>query len=1129
MSKKQKPTQKKQAAPKNSRPTIALLTPQLEYKTEYDIWRGLTDAAQEHDVNLMSFVGKWPQQPEGFGSTAAAIYNLVAPKKFDGLVIVAGSLLQYLTTEQKEAFIKHYQSIPVVTLEGHIQGVPDVYVDSFQNMQKLVRHLIEVHHYQRIAFIHGPQQHQGIQERYRAYQETLAEYNLPLEPELVTPPVEWGEGARGISWLLDEQQAEFEAVIAPADAIATGAMQELQSRGISVPQEVAMVGYDDAALSRWLTPALTTVPIKTYRWGRKAMEMVLDLIEGKPVPDQVAIPTEVVVRESCGCMDPVVVEVARRQPAPQRKPASIESALYDILTGLKEGLDDRIELRQVEKVANAFLSELTDEAADGQYLTVLNEILIQAVVDDEELLAWHEVLTNLRRFSLPYLQKLADDEMSSRAVTLYHQSRILLGRVAQRRQGYRRAEVENQLFGLQHLGAAFITALDSQKLVETLAVELPRLGIPQVYLSLYENPETPHGQAKLIFAYNETGTIDIDPDQQKFPASELLPAQFLSEQAESYNMLAFPLYFRREQLGFVLFKVGPDEGFIYETLAEQISNAFKSANLAQEGQQAQELMTKRATELELVAQVNIAISKIMDTTDLLQDVVDLIKDGFELYHAHIYLLNQAANALVLAAGAGSIGQQMAAEKWHIRLDKEQSLVAQAARERQGVVANNVYENPHWLAHHLLPDTRSELAVPLLAGDRLIGVLDVQSDQTDFFTEEDIRLKTTLAAQIAMAVEKSWLFEETQSTLTETAMLYQASRRINEAGDLQEIMGAIAEAGEIPEINRVVLEIFEHNPDGNVEALNVIANWYSGQGIPAIPVGMRFSLAKIPYGDLLLSSEPVFIDDVLHDERLDYEALAFLQEAHTQSLALLPLWVSNRQIGVLILYAEQLHAFTPTEKRLYASLARQVAVAVENQRLLAETQSILTEMEATQRRYTIQAWGDYRAAAPKLSFEYMPEQPQTAPGSDSLPAASEPVMDPSGNGRQSPAAENDSAPEEHPSPQLPAEKTTTLEVPLKIRGEVIGLLGLEEIADREAWSNEERELVEAIAEQVAQAAENLRLIDETQQSAARESRVNEIGEMIQSAQSIEEALRIAVREVGRSLKVPQTAVQLKLTE
>ena len=115
----------------------------------------------------------------------------------------------------------------------------------------------------------------------------------------------------------------------------------------------------------------------------------------------------------------------------------------------------------------------------------------------------------------------------------------------------------------------------------------------------------------------------------------------------------------------------------------------------------------------------------------------------------------------------------------------------------------------------------------------------------------------------------------------------------------------------------------------------------------------------------------------------------------------------------------------------------------------------------------------------------------------------------------------------PNEKLPVEAKSSLVVPLTVRGEVVGVLGLQETDEAREWTPEEISLVEVIAQQIAQAAENLRLIDETQQRAAREARIGEIGEKIRGAQSLEEALQVAIKEVGLSLKAPQTTVQLEV--
>jgi putative methionine-R-sulfoxide reductase with GAF domain len=113
------------------------------------------------------------------------------------------------------------------------------------------------------------------------------------------------------------------------------------------------------------------------------------------------------------------------------------------------------------------------------------------------------------------------------------------------------------------------------------------------------------------------------------------------------------------------------------------------------------------------------------------------KNSFGLYHAHAYLLDDMRQ-ITVNAGAGEIGRQMVEEGWVIFMDDE-SIVAQAANSRKGQIVNNVRENPAFLPNPLLPNTSSELAIPMVVGQKLVGVFDVQSDRNNAFTEEDLRL------------------------------------------------------------------------------------------------------------------------------------------------------------------------------------------------------------------------------------------------------------------------------------------------------------------------------------------------------------------------------------------------------
>jgi PAS domain S-box-containing protein len=204
-------------------------------------------------------------------------------------------------------------------------------------------------------------------------------------------------------------------------------------------------------------------------------------------------------------------------------------------------------------------------------------------------------------------------------------------------------------------------------------------------------------------------------------------------------------------------------------------------------------LTRRASDLATVAEVSTATSTVLEVDKLLKDVVELTKERFRLYHSHIYLLDEDGTNLVLTAGAGEVGKQMVSEKRSIPLDREQSLVARAARDRKGVTVNDVRQAPDFLANPLLPDTRSELAVPMIVADRLLGVFDVQSDQVGRFGDLDVSIQTTMASQIAVSIQNA---NQVQETIALAAELSGFQGAVSEAA----IIATTDVQGKILEVN-----------------------------------------------------------------------------------------------------------------------------------------------------------------------------------------------------------------------------------------------------------------------------------------------------------------------------------------
>lgn len=201
----------------------------------------------------------------------------------------------------------------------------------------------------------------------------------------------------------------------------------------------------------------------------------------------------------------------------------------------------------------------------------------------------------------------------------------------------------------------------------------------------------------------------------------------------------------------------------------------------------EERVASRTRDLQTVTDVNAQISTILEENRLLQDVADLTKERFRLYHAHIYLLNDKGDTLVLTAGAGHVGRQMVSEKRIIALNNPQSIVAGVARSRRPIQVNDVRQSPTFLPHPLLPDTCSELAVPLIARGQLLGVLDVQSAQAGYFAPENLSILELMAGQIATAISNARLYETADRTSRHERALGVIDRKIQEAVNMDEIL------------------------------------------------------------------------------------------------------------------------------------------------------------------------------------------------------------------------------------------------------------------------------------------------------------------------------------------------------
>jgi DNA-binding LacI/PurR family transcriptional regulator len=627
-----------------SRLTIGFLLHTIEDAYGAALWAGAMDAARAQDANLICYLGRHLSSPHGFEAQSNVLYRLVDAESVDGLVLSSSSLGMHVGMDAVKGFFERYRPLPMVSLALPIDTIPSVLVDNVQGMREVVIHLIETHGFRRIAFISGPPKNPEAVARYQAYADVLTESGLPLDLPLVSPPTEWNEntGRNALSVLLDERGlqpgVDFEAIVGSNDEVALGALAELRARGVHVPHDVTVTGFDGLEKGEYVTPPLTTVRQPIYEQAYLAVEMIVAQLRGEEVPNQNHLSTELVVRQSCGCPDRVVVQAAVGPvDLPQKKAAASETFpqaltvrrehICEEMTQAAGASSEGIEPTWADQLLQTFSDDVEGKSS-GAFLRALDTVVRQVSANDRDVNAWQGVISALRR---PIVPCLAEMEHLHRAEDLWQQARALIAEATCRSQAFREARTKQQADRLRQIGQTLLTTFDLTSAMDVLTRRLPELGFPACFLSLYDFPEQPETWSNLIFAYNEKQRIDIPPGGLRFRSRQLVPRDLLPANGP-FSAVIVALHFRDQQLGFVVFEAGPLDGAIYESLRGQISSVLQGALLMQQVQyhtmQLDTVVTETlATSEEMRVTISETARQAQGVADAAQRSVDVSRTG----------------------------------------------------------------------------------------------------------------------------------------------------------------------------------------------------------------------------------------------------------------------------------------------------------------------------------------------------------------------------------------------------------------------------------------------------------------------------------------------------------------------
>lgn len=368
---------------------------------------------------------------------------------------------------------------------------------------------------------------------------------------------------------------------------------------------------------------------------------------------------------------------------------------------------------------------------------------------------------------------------------------------------------------------------------------------------------------------------------------------------------------------------------IYQAFAEQTSLSLEASRLLEQ-------TNRRASQLETSAQISQRVGQILDLDILLPQVVELIKERFQYDHVQVFLMDDEQEWALLRASTGEAGVQLLGVRHKLRKGSDSVIGRVTSTQQPALALDTADANVVHKPNPYLPLTRSEMALPLLVKGEIVGALDVQSNQPNAFNEEDIQVLTTLAAQIAVAIENARLYKEAESRASEMSFLFDVITSAAAADKLEGALQTIADrlVTELGALSVVLYlpKIYE-DYEGNSFTLMCPAAVAVAAGEQPIAelTNVRVNDLDNLIGVVSTTMEPLIVRDVTVERRY----MPAMPSARAAIIS--PITSAQELVGLIAMESARIGDYDEDTLRLMLTLAQSLAAIIQNSLLVEKLQ------------------------------------------------------------------------------------------------------------------------------------------------------------------------------------------------
>lgn len=549
--------------------TFGLLIDWVSSAYHQQIWSGIQAYCREHGVNLLTLVTGRPGSPFRWEQMRNQLLEFVDGPQFDGVLLMTATLSNHLNQDQFRQLLDRVAPTPVVSVGAELPGIPGIEVDNGTGFRELLGHLATVHGHRRFAWAGGPLENRDSRERHRILVEFLESSGLEVNPNrFVEGPFGMAWGRTAVNLLVPDARPDFDVLICANDEIALGALDALSEKGLQVPGDLAVTGFDDVMTSG--LAALTTVRQPLVRLGWKSAEALFRSL-GNQSLGMTRLDSQAVVRQSCGCLSPA----AR---AAQVEPRSVADDSFEVLVRV-EG-ERLLEELSADGLPGGFARSLRDrflaawEVQDSRVFLHGVQLVLKEMADRE--LSpdhLHYPLSVLRRWVLQATEPAVRRSFTEATI---HQARILATEVlhSQAVQKETRQLLLKDL--LSDLNERLIYSKDFADQAEIMLSFFPQLGIGKFQLSLYDDPAKPMSSAHLVLT--EQGRL---PEARGYNPKQLFAPGWAPSGSWSY--VAEALFDRNAPLGFFLLDSQGNHDLlaVFDQLCERVGRGIETVRRIQ--------------------------------------------------------------------------------------------------------------------------------------------------------------------------------------------------------------------------------------------------------------------------------------------------------------------------------------------------------------------------------------------------------------------------------------------------------------------------------------------------------------------------------------------------------------------